>query len=101
MRKLMLIITAFICACSSFKHPDMDKSKALVETLIQKENSGDYAATGQYYTDDFNKGEPLDVRTTKFKQLHDAMGDYVSAECIKAADSNDLNDFPSVYLEYK
>jgi hypothetical protein len=101
MRKLMLIITAFICGCSSFKHPDMDKSKAVVETLIQKENSGDYAATTQYYTDDFNKSEPLDVRTTKFQQLHDALGDYISAACVKAVDSTDLNDFPSVYLEYK
>jgi len=97
----MLIITAFICGCTSFKHPDIAQSKTVAEALIQKENSGDYAGTAQYYTDDFNKSEPLAARTEKFQKLHDALGDYVNAECVKSTDSTDLNDFPSVYLQYR
>ena len=79
----------------------MEKSKTMVEALIQKENSGDYAGTSQYYTDDFNKSETMEARTDKFKKLHDALGDYVSTELLKVTDSTDPNDFPCVELRYR
>jgi|SRR5581483_6661600 len=97
----LFIPVLLICSCSSFKHPDINESKKVAEALIQKENSGDYSKMSQYYTDDFNKAESPEVRAGKFGTLHDALGDYQSAECIKAVDSTDLNDFPSVYLQYK
>jgi len=101
MKKLSIILAALLCGCSSITHPDMTKAKTVVEALIQKENSGDYSGTAQYYTDDFNKSETPEARTDKFTKLHDALGDFVSAELIKASDSTDPNDFPCVELRYK
>lgn len=101
MKKLSIILVALLCGCSSVMHPDKEKSKAVVEALIQKENSGDYAGTSQYYTDDFNKSETIEARTDKFQKLHDALGDFISMELVKATDSTDPNDFPCVTLVYK
>lgn len=101
MKKLAVILTALLCACSAIMHPDKEKAKAVAEALIQKENSGDYAGTSQYYTDGFNKSEPIETRTSKFKDLHDALGDFKSMECIKATDTTDANDFPAIDLVYR
>ena len=101
MKKTLIVITAFVCGCSALVHPDQTKSKALVEALIQKENSGDYAGTSQYYTDEFNKSESIEARTDKFKRLHDALGDYKSMELVKVRDTTDANDFPAVDLIYR
>ena len=101
MKYTPLVFATLLCSCSAIIHPDINQSKTLVESLIQKENSGDYAGTSQLYTDGFNKSEPIESRTTKFKEMHDALGDLKSVECLKAVDSTDLNDFPSVYLKYR
>lgn len=101
MKNTVLLIAALICGCSSFKHPDINESKKVVEALIQKENSGDYSNMSQYYTDDFNQTESEQMRVDRFRSLHEALGDFVSDECVKSNDSTDLNDFPSVFLQYK
>jgi hypothetical protein len=101
MKKLSFITVVLLFGCSAMTHPDMAKSKAVVEALIQKENSGNYAGTSQYYTDDFNKSETPEARTDKFQKLHDALGDFTSAELLKASDSTDPNDFPCVELRYR
>jgi hypothetical protein len=101
MKKIAVILTALFCACSALVHPDKEKAKAVVEALIQKENNGDYASTSQYYTDGFNKSEPIETRTAKLQQLHDGLGDFKSMELIKASDTTDANDFPAVDLIYR
>ena len=101
MKKLSFITVVLLFGCSAMTHPDMAKSKAVVEALIQKENSGDYAGTSQYYTDEFNKSESIEARTDKFKRLHDALGDYKSMELIKERDTTDANDFPAVDIIYR
>src|ERR1700679_4246179 len=100
MKKTLIVITTFVCGCSALVHPDQTKAKALVEALIQKENSGDYAGTSQYYTDEFNKSESIDTRTAKFQKLHDVFGEFKSMDLIKERDTTDANDFPAVDIIY-
>ncbi len=101
MKKTLIVITTFVCGCSALVHPDQTKAKALVEALIQKENSGDYAGTSQYYTDEFNKSESIEARTAKFQKLHDVFGEFKSMDLIKERDTTDANDFPAVDIIYR
>ncbi len=95
------LIILLYCGCSSVEHPNIGDCKKVAETLIKDENNGDYSSMSKFYTDDFNKAQSLDERTARFQQLHTALGDFVSDTCVRANDSNDLNDFPCVYLKYK
>jgi hypothetical protein len=99
MKKLPLFIGLLLCGCLG--KMDNNKAKTIVEALIQKENSGDYQSMSQFYTNDFNEGEPVDSRTTKFKTLHDSFGDMTSMEALSVRDSTDPNELNCVYLVYR
>ncbi len=101
MKKLFVLLTVFAIACFGCGKVDQGKAKTLVETLIHTIDSGDYAGTSKFYTDEFNAGESIDVRTQKYKDLKDAFGNFVSMECISVKDSTDPDDRPIVQLVYK
>jgi hypothetical protein len=101
MKKLFVILTVVAIACFGCGKVDQSKAKALVENLIHTVDSGNYAGTSKYYTDEFNAGESIDARAQKFKDLKDAFGNVVSMECISAKDSTDADDRPIVQLMYK
>jgi hypothetical protein len=101
MKKLFLLATVIVIACVGCGKVDPEKAKVLVQSLIQKIDSGKYAETSNYYTDEFNAGESLDARTDKFKKLKEVFGNVVSLECISEKKSIDPDDRPTVELVYK
>jgi len=101
MKKLFVVLSIVIMACISCGKVEPNKAKALVQSLIQKIDSGKYAETSSYYTDEFNAGESLDVRTEKYEKLKEVFGDVVSMECILEKDSTDFTDRPIVELVYR
>jgi hypothetical protein len=101
MKKLFVVITVVVMACSGCGKVEPNKAKALVVSLIQKIDSGKYDETSAYYTDEFNAGESLDARIEKYKKLKDAFGDVQSIDCISEKDSTDPTDRPIVQLQYR
>ncbi len=101
MKKLVVISGIILISCWGCGKVDQTKAKALVETLIQKIDSGQYAETSNYYTDEFNAGESVDARTDKYKRLKEAFGNVQSIQCISVKDSTDPEDRPIVELLYK
>ncbi len=101
MRKLLIALPIVVIAFWSCGKVDPEKAKALVQSLIQKTDSGKYAETSTFYTDEFNAGESLDARTEKYQQLKGAFGNVVSLECISEKKSVDPDDRPTVELVYK
>lgn len=101
MKKLFVAIAVAVIGFSSCGKVEPDKAKALVENLIRTIDSGDYAGTSKYYTDEFNAGESLDARTEKYKTLKGAFGGVQSIQCVSEKDSTDIFDRPTVYLVYK
>ena len=101
MKKLFLLLPVIAIACFGCGKVDQSKAKVLVENLIHTIDSGDYANTNKFYTDEFNAGESIDVRTQKYKDLKDAFGNLTSLECISVKDSTDSDDRPIVQLMYK
>jgi hypothetical protein len=71
MKKLFVVLTIVTIACMGCGKVDQTKAKVLVENLIHTIDSGDYAATSKFYTDEFNAGESVEVRTQKYKDLKD------------------------------
>ncbi len=101
MKKLFLLLPVIAIACFGCGKVDQSKAKVLVENLIHTIDSGDYANTNKFYTDEFNAGESIDVRSQKYKDLKDAFGNLTSLECISTKDSTDPEDRPIVMLMYK
>jgi hypothetical protein len=101
MKKLFFLFAITIIACVGCGKVDPEKAKELVTALIQKIDSGKYAETSGYYTDEFNAGESLGVRTEKFKKLKEVFGDVETIECISEKKSVDPDDRPTVQLVYK
>ena len=101
MKKVAILLTLTLCACHAITKIDQQKAQTLVQQLIKAENSGDYAGTSKYYTDDFNASEPMDARNAKFKQLHDAFGDMTGMELISSKDTTNANDWPCAHIIYR
>jgi hypothetical protein len=101
MKKLFVVLAVVTIACMGCGKVDQTKATALVENLIHTIDSGDYAATPKYYTDEFNAGESLQVRTQKYKDLKDAFGNVISMQCISVKDSTDPEDRPIVMMIYQ
>jgi len=101
MKKLAFILAIFITGCTSVMKLDQQKAKDLVEALEQKINSGDYAATTQYYDEVMNRNQTPEQRAENFRKLHAAVGDFVSMECTSIKNGTDENDMPCVNLVYK
>lgn len=101
MKKLFVVASIIAIACSGCANVDQGKAKVLVQNLIRTIDSGDYAGTSKYYTEEFNAGESLDARTEKYKILKETFGDVVSMQCISVKDSTDPDDRPIVMLTYK
>ena len=101
MKKLLLLLTLFVCGCAVFSKVNLKKAEAVVQKLIKAENNGDYQSTSQYYTDDFNHAEPLQARNAKFKELHDTFGDMTGVELISAKDTTDPSDWPCARIIYR
>jgi hypothetical protein len=98
MKKFAFIFALVLAAGCSI---DQSKAKTAVEGLEQKLSTGDYAGTAPYFSDQMKVSETADQRVEKFKNLHDAVGDFVSMECISSKNATDPNDQPCVNLEYK
>lgn len=101
MKKLFYLFVVILIACAGCGKVDPNKAKALVQSLILKIDSGKYAETSNYYTDEFNEAESLDARIEKYKKLKEVLGDVQSMECISEKDSTDFDDRPTVELIYK
>jgi hypothetical protein len=101
MKKMFVVLAVVIIASMGCGKVDQTKAKTLVENLIHTIDSGDYAATSKFYTDEFNAGESLEVRTQKYKDLKDAFGNVQSMQCISVKDSTDPEDRPIVMFIYK
>jgi hypothetical protein len=101
MKKPLVLLVLFTITYFGCGKVDQNKAKTLVESLIHTIDSGDYAGTSKYYTDEFNAGESMDARTQKYKDLKDAFGNLTSLECISVKDSIDPDDRPIVMLVYK
>lgn len=101
MKKLFVILSILCLATWGCGHVDQTKAKVLVESLIQKIDSGKYDQTSAYYTDEFNGGESLNMRAAKYQELKDAFGTVTSMQCISIKDSTDPDDRPIVKLIYR
>jgi hypothetical protein len=101
MKKLIYLFAVILIACIGCGKVDPTKAKELVQTLIQKIDSGKYAETEKFYTDEFNASESLEARAEKYKKLKEVFGNVVSVECISEKKSIDPDDRPIVELLYK
>jgi hypothetical protein len=102
MKKLFVILTVTTIAFWGCGKVEPNKAKALVESLIHKEDSGKYAETSNYYSEEFNQSASLEARTEKYQKLKEVFGDVVSMECIKVkGDTTDFNDRPILQLVYR
>ena len=101
MKKLLVILSMVAIGCISCGKVDQGKAKVLVENLIRTIDSGDYAATSKFYSEEFNAGESLELRSAKYNTLKETFGDVQSMQCISVKDSTDPDDRPIVQLVYK
>lgn len=101
MKKLFVVLSIVAIGCISCGHVDEGKAKVLVENLIRTIDSGDYAATSKFYSEEFNAGESLALRSEKYQTLREAFGSVQSMQCISVKDSTDQDDRPIVQLIYK
>lgn len=101
MKKLILFIGILsLWACSTDKL-DTEKGKAAVETLIRKIDKEQYKGLSDLYSDDFNAGESLEVRSEKFKKLKQAMGEVQSLDLTEAKNEAVPGDECRLTLTYK
>lgn len=101
MKKLLFLIVLIpFFSCDSEK---LDQTKAVntVEALIQNLNEQEYDKTSDFYTDSFNSGEPLEVRTEKFKALRNAMGAIQSKELVETEHESNFAEQAKLNLTYK
>lgn len=101
MKKLFVVLSIVAMGCISCGHVDQGKAKVLVENLIRTIDSGDYAATPKFYSEEFNASESLELRSAKYQTLKETFGDVQSMQCISVKDSTDITDRPIVQLVYK
>ena len=77
------ILVLSLVACSTV--PTINEGKQVAETLIKEADKGNYEALSEYYTTEFNQGEPESLRVEKFKQLKEAFGDLQEIQMIDSA----------------
>ena len=86
MKKLAIVPYIFVLsllACSTV--PTVNEGKELAQTIIKEADKGNYEILSEYYTAEFNEGEPESQRIEKFKQLKEAFGDVTEIQMIDSA----------------
>lgn len=101
MKKLLLVLISISLIGCDTEQLDQTKAEETVESLIQNISQEEYDKVSDFYTDSFNSGEPLEVRTEKFKALRNAMGALKSQELIEKEHQADFAEQAKLILTYK
>ena len=96
---IAMLLMSFCIGCGMNK-PELAKSKELIEKLMIDLKSENYQNLNQYYTDSFNEGQPLDLKTDKYKKLKEALGTIESYEFEVSKENNTIENLPALDLTY-
>lgn len=83
MQKIFFILLVTLVACKGFVINE-DESKKTAGALLMALQNEDFEKTSDYYSPEFNAGEPLELRSEKYLKLKEACGKRISYELIES-----------------
>ncbi len=98
MKKLLLILSIALVACAT--NVDENAAKSKVSELLTLLKNHEFEKTKDYYSAEFNEGEPVETRQKKFEQIESASGAIKDFEFVSAVPS-ELDGRKILTLTYK